>query len=72
MARWAAVGPLLAEERRLALHRLDDETAREMTRDLLALWRSGAPDRMGEELVMQQRVFDTYRRRVLASPPREK
>jgi hypothetical protein len=54
---WRVTGPLLEQERAERLARMTDEEARELTRDLFALWRPSALDDMGAELVTQQRWF---------------
>jgi hypothetical protein len=55
--RWAVVGEVLDDERRLALQALDDDTARRMMADLFRLWRPTEPELEGRGLVEQQRLF---------------
>jgi hypothetical protein len=61
--RWAALGPLLEEERYAALQGLDDERARQITLDLFKLWRPRTLDTMGGGLVEAQKVFIQLARR---------
>jgi hypothetical protein len=57
--RWTIAGPAIEEERLLRLQRLDEASARAMTRDLFALWRPTANDRRESRngLVDQQRLM---------------
>jgi hypothetical protein len=57
--RWTIAGPAIEEERLLRLQRLDEASARAMTRDLFALWRPTANDRRESTngLVDQQRLM---------------
>lgn len=55
--RWTRAGPALEARKSLQLQLLDDETARQMTLDLFALWRPSEIEEMGEGLVEAQKVF---------------
>lgn len=55
--RWARAGPALEARKSLELQMLDDETAKQMTLDLFALWRPSEIEEMGEGLVEAQKVF---------------
>lgn len=55
--RWKVAGPELKRIRLAKLESLTDEEARRIFLDLLTHWRPPTRDRMGEELVAQQRVF---------------
>ncbi len=55
--RWARAGPALEARKSLELRMLDDETARQMTLDLFALWCPSEIEEMGEGLVEAQKVF---------------
>jgi hypothetical protein len=61
--RWRLAAPALDDQHASELGRLDDETARAMTLDLLSLWRPQEHDDFGAELVEQQRVFQSWQRR---------
>jgi hypothetical protein len=66
--RWRLAAPALDEQRLSELGRLDDETARLMTLDLLTMWRPSGRDDFGAELVEQQRVFQLWQRRHESQP----
>lgn len=63
LRRWRETGPLLEEMRYRKLEALTDEEARHICSDLFKLWRPPTHDKLGEELVAQQRVFSRYRER---------
>jgi len=66
--RWRLAAPALEDQHISELGRLDDETARVMTLDLLSLWRPMEHDDFGAELVEQQRVFRLRHRRQRSDP----
>jgi hypothetical protein len=55
--RWKVAGPELKRIRLAKLESLTDEEARRIFLDLFAHWKPSTRDRLGEELVAQQRVF---------------
>jgi len=66
--RWHLAAPALEDQHLSELVRLDDETARVMTLDLLSLWRPTEHDDFGAELMEQQRVFRSPHRRRRSDP----
>ncbi len=61
--RWKVVGPLLEAERWTRLLAASDDTLRQQSLDLLALWQSGLAGDDGEAIVVQQRTFALLRDR---------
>lgn len=55
--RWRRTGLALEEQRTQDLGRLDDETARQVTRELFARWRPDEVEPHQSGLVEQQRLF---------------
>jgi hypothetical protein len=55
--RWKVAGPELKRIRLAKLESLTEEEARRIFLDLLTHWKPSRRDRLGEELVAQQRVF---------------
>ena len=55
--RWKVAGPELKRIRLAKLESLTDEEARRIFLDLLTHWKPSTRDRLGEELVAQQRIF---------------
>jgi hypothetical protein len=55
--RWKVAGPELRRIRLAKLGTLTDEEARRIFLDLLTHWKPSTRERLGEELVAQQRVF---------------
>lgn len=55
--RWKVAGPELKRMRLAKLASMTDEDARRIFLDLLTHWKPSTRDRLGEELVAQQRVF---------------
>jgi hypothetical protein len=68
LERWRLAAPALEDQHISELMRLDDETARVMTLDLLSLWRPSDQDDFGAELVEQQRVFRSWHRLQRSDP----
>lgn len=58
--RWSQAGPALECIRHEKLRSLSDEEARRISGDLLNPWTPASRDLLGEELVVQQRVFSRY------------
>jgi hypothetical protein len=75
---WRRAGEELERRRAEALAGLGDAEAREITRELLSMWRPDDSARAESGLVEQQRVFHAWHRRHLgagdsqASKPRER
>jgi len=60
---WRNTGRLLDAERAARLAAMTEDEARRMSLALLDLWRPGARDEEGAELVAHQRLFATARLR---------
>jgi hypothetical protein len=54
---WERAGAALEDERARRLREMGPDDARQLTRDVLALWRPAPADELGAELVTHQRWF---------------